>query len=81
MQVYAFTVQTNRNSDSSIVDSIYSVCDDATASVENGKLAIAFDRRADTLEQAIREAVDALRSLAVDVTSVTLDVESLAVLN
>lgn len=81
MQVYAFTVQTNRNSDSSIVDSIYSVCDDATASVENGKLAIAFDRRADTLEQAIREAVDALRSLSVDVTSVTLDVESLAVLN
>lgn len=81
MQFYAFTVQANRNSDPSIVDSIYSVCDDATASVENGKLAIAFDRRADTLEQAIREAVDALRSLAVDVTSVTLDVESLAVLN
>ena len=81
MQTYAFTVQTKSDPDPNVVDAIYAACDDASASSENGKLAIAFDREADTLEIAIREAVDVLRKLSVDVASVTLDVESLAVLH
>lgn len=82
MQTYAFTVHTNSDPDPATVDAVYGVCDDASATSENGgRLAIAFDRDAESLEKAIRSAVDDLRSVAVDVSGVTLDVDSLAVLN
>ena len=82
MQTYAFTVHTTNETDSAIVDAIYGICDDASATSENGgRLAVAFDREAESLEKAIRSAVDSLRTVAVNVSGVTLDVDSLAVLN
>ena len=82
MQTYAFTVRTNSDPNPAIVDAIYGVCDDASATSENdGRLAITFDREAESLEKAIRSAVDALRTVAVDVSGVTLDVDCLGVLN
>ncbi len=82
MQTYAFAVHTGNDPDPAIVDAVYDVCDDASATSENdGRLAITFDREAESLEKEIRSAVYELRTVEVDVSSVTLDVDSLAVLN
>jgi len=82
MPIDAFTVHTDSDPDPAIVDAVDGICDDASATSENdGRLTIAFDREAESREKAIRSAVDTPRSLRVDVAGVTLDVDSLAVLN
>jgi len=80
MRTYAFTVLTAATATDDLVDRIYRVCDDATASVEDGTLAVAFDREADSLDRTIRQVLEQLRTLGVDTTSVTIEAESLAVL-
>ena len=81
MQVYCFTVLTNTDGgDADVVDRVYGICDDATATSEDGRLAVAFDREAESLDQAIGSALKQLRRISVGITGVTIDPESLAVL-
>lgn len=80
MQTYAFTVLTENEPDAGTVEKVYAACHDATATSENGRLAIAFDRPANSLDHAIRSALSQLGTLQIAITAVTLDAESLAVL-
>lgn len=80
MQTYAFTVLTENELDVGIVEKVYAACPDATATSESGRLAIAFDRQADSLDDAIRSALNQLGTLQIAITAVTLDAESLTVL-
>lgn len=52
-------------------------CDDATLSSSGGRSEIGFDREADTLQQAIRTAIENVRSVGLDVDHVEIDHEDL----
>ena len=78
MQTYAFTILTTADAAADVVDRLYRVCTDATATSCDGRLLIAFDRDAESLDAAIRSALGDLLVVGCDATTVTIEAESLA---
>lgn len=79
--VFSFTVLTREPANDATVERVYSVLDDATCGSENcGCLAVGFDRQADSLEEALRGALQQLRGLGLAVDTVTIDSDSVAAL-
>lgn len=76
MKTYAFTVVVQEMDDST-ADAIYGLCPDSSVGAAHGVSYVAFDREADTLEQAIQSAVSQLRHLGVEPLRIELDVPAL----
>jgi len=60
--------------DEATADAIYGLCPDSSVGANHGVDYVAFDREAETLEEAIRSAVSELRRLAVKPLRIELDV-------
>ncbi len=60
--------------DDATADAIYGACPDSSIGANHGIDYVAFDRDAETLEEAIRSAVSELRRLAVTPLRIELDV-------
>jgi hypothetical protein len=75
MKVYEFSLVLNvpEVSDADC-DVLYEAgCDDGTVVTRDGATYVAFDREADSLEEAIREATAQVRSAGFDVARVEMD--------
>ena len=81
MQTYGFIVQTRNASDESLVDVVYGLCEDASASSRDGMLSIAFDREADSMDAALRSAIEQLRIAGCVIDHITIESDSLAALS
>lgn len=73
-KTYEFSVVlTARNLTTEECDALYEAgCDDGTIVTRNGVTYIAFDRKAETLERAIRSATADVRAAGLDVKRVEL---------
>ena len=80
MQNYAFTILTTAEPTAEVVDRLYGACTDATATSCEGRLLIAFDRDAESLDAAIRSALGDLLGIGCDANAVTIEAESLELL-
>ena len=59
-------------------DRLYSVCDDCTAGVTSGDAFADFDREADSLQVAIRSAVEDIHKASLTATRVEISNEEVA---
>lgn len=76
MNHYAFSVDIEPVAESA-VDALYSQCDDCSVGARSGQHYAAFDRDAESLEQAISAAVNDLRSVGIEPMRVELAVPDL----
>ena len=76
MKTYEFTVIVPAMDDPT-ADAVYGLCPDSSVGATHGVSYVAFDREADTLEQAIQSAVSQLRHLGVEPLRIELDVPAL----
>ena len=73
MRTYEFSVNVSPLDDAT-ADAIYGLCSDSSVGANHGIDYVAFDREADSPEEAIPSAVAQLRCLAVKPLRVELDV-------
>lgn len=72
MRTYEFNVIVSPLDDAT-ADAIYGMCPDSSVGANHGIDYVAFDREADSLEDAIRSAVAQLRALAVRPLRIEMD--------
>ena len=75
MKTYEFTLVLNRSEVSDDdCDALYEAgCNDGTVVTRDGATYVAFDRQAETLEEAIRSATAQVRAAGFEVTRVEMD--------
>jgi len=64
--------------DGKTADAIYRKCDDSSLGKSNGRTYVAFDRKAESLEEAIEWAVADLANLGVRPLRIEMDVPAMA---
>jgi hypothetical protein len=63
-----------------LADTLYGRCPDSTLSSCDGRSKIGFDREADTLQSAIRSALNDINAAGLTVESVEIEADDLAAL-